>query len=157
MAIRLISLKRSRFLGSWKKARPGGVGIPTVAEPTDIEIQIMHASASEGESDLERVPSANPSVASSSFSGSDAQSNGNANQRGHHDGSAGRAFTVEQKAAVLRVRKCSPTAFYDILGLEEVKKTCTDSEIKKAYRKQSLLTHPDKNGYEGADEAFKSR
>lgn len=94
---------------------------------------------------------------SAKASGSDAQSNGNANQRGHHDGSAGRAFTVEQKAAVLRVRECSPTAFYDILGLEEVKKTCTDSEIKKAYRKQSLLTHPDKNGYEGADEAFKSR
>lgn len=84
--------------------------------------------------------------------------NGDAKSRSkdHHDGSSGRAFTVEQKAAVLRVRKCSPTAFYDILGLESVKTTCTDAEIKKAYRKLSLLTHPDKNGYDGADEAFKS-
>jgi DnaJ family protein B protein 12 len=76
--------------------------------------------------------------------------------RKHDDGSSTRAFTVEQKAAVLRVKRCKPTDFYDILGLESVKSTCTDSEIKKAYRKLSLLTHPDKNGYAGADEAFKS-
>lgn len=75
--------------------------------------------------------------------------------REHHDGSSGRAFTADQKAAVVRVRKCNPTAFYDILGLESVKTTATESEIKKAYRKLSLLTHPDKNGYTGADEAFK--
>ncbi|KAH0013536.1 DUF1977-domain-containing protein, partial [Aureobasidium melanogenum] len=75
--------------------------------------------------------------------------------REHHDGSSGRAFTADQKAAVVRVRKCSPTAFYDILGLESVKTTATESDIKKAYRKLSLLTHPDKNGYTGADEAFK--
>ncbi|TKA55864.1 hypothetical protein B0A49_10204, partial [Cryomyces minteri] len=81
--------------------------------------------------------------------------NGDAKHRQHHDGSTGRAFTIEQKTAVIRVRKCAPTAFYDILGLEEVKTTCTDGEIKKAYRKLSLLTHPDKNGYDGADEAFK--
>jgi hypothetical protein len=56
---------------------------------------------------------------------------------------------------VIRVRRCSPTAFYDILGLEEVKTSCSEGDIKKAYRKQSLLTHPDKNGYDGADEAFK--
>lgn len=73
----------------------------------------------------------------------------------HHDGSSTRAFTVEQKAAVLRVKHCSPTAFYDILGLEAVRSTASDSDIKKAYRKLSLLTHPDKNGYEGADDAFK--
>jgi hypothetical protein len=75
--------------------------------------------------------------------------------RQHHDGSSGRAYTPDQKAAVVRVRKCNPTAFYDILGLEATKKTATESDIKKAYRKLSLLTHPDKNGYEGADEAFK--
>lgn len=55
----------------------------------------------------------------------------------------------------MRVRKCGTTDYYDILGLEEKKAVCTDSEIKKAYRKLSLLTHPDKNGYTGADEAFK--
>jgi DnaJ family protein B protein 12 len=75
--------------------------------------------------------------------------------RQHHDGSTGRAFTPDQKAAVVRVRKCNATAFYDILGLESTKTTASESDIKKAYRKLSLLTHPDKNGYDGADEAFK--
>jgi DnaJ family protein B protein 12 len=86
-----------------------------------------------------------------------AQPNGDsdAKSRQHHDGSSGRAFTVEQKAAVIRIKRCSATAYYEILGLESVKSTCSDGDIKKAYRKLSLLTHPDKNGYDGADEAFK--
>ncbi|KAF2262303.1 DnaJ-domain-containing protein [Lojkania enalia] len=92
---------------------------------------------------------------SAKASGADPRPNGDAKHRQHHDGSAGRAYTVEQKAAVLKIKRCSPTAFYEILGLEEVKTTCSEGEIKKAYRKLSLLTHPDKNGYEGADEAFK--
>lgn len=88
-------------------------------------------------------------------SGAQPQPNSDAKNRAHHDGSSGRAFTVEQKAAVIRIKRCSPTAYYEILGLEAVKTTCSDSDIKKAYRKLSLLTHPDKNGYDGADEAFK--
>ncbi|KAF2399230.1 DUF1977-domain-containing protein [Trichodelitschia bisporula] len=92
---------------------------------------------------------------STKASGSDAKGGEGAKHRAHHDGSSGRSYTVEQKAAVLRVRRCNATAFYDILGLEEVKTTCSESDIKKAYRKLSLLTHPDKNGYDGADEAFK--
>ena len=94
-------------------------------------------------------------MSSAKASGSDAKPNGDARNRSHHDGSSSRAYTVEQKAAVIRVRKCGPTAFYDILGLEESRTTCNENEIKKAYRKLSLLTHPDKNGYDGADEAFK--
>ena len=82
---------------------------------------------------------------------------GDAKSRTHNDGSSGRAFTVEQKAAVIRVKRCKATDFYDILGLQEVKTTCSDGDIKKAYRKLSLLTHPDKNGYPGSDEAFKSK
>lgn len=80
---------------------------------------------------------------------------GGASNRQHNQGNQDRKYTVEQKAAVIRVRRCQATAFYDILGLEEVKKSCTESDIKKAYRKLSLLTHPDKNGHEHADEAFK--
>jgi DnaJ family protein B protein 12 len=70
------------------------------------------------------------------------------------DGS-GRSYTVEQKAAVIRVLKCGPNQFYEILQIESQRTTCSEGDIKKAYRKLSLLTHPDKNGYEGADEAFK--
>lgn len=91
---------------------------------------------------------------SATTSGADT-GNGGAKSRDHNQGNQDRSYTVEQKAAVLRVRRCQPTAFYDILGLETVKTSCTETEIKKAYRKLSLLTHPDKNGHEQADEAFK--
>ncbi|KAL8243826.1 hypothetical protein R6Q59_010084 [Mikania micrantha] len=89
---------------------------------------------------------------STSASGSDAQANGSAKSREHNQGNQDRKWTPQQKAEVIRIRKCTPTAFYEILSIE---KTATDGEIKKAYRKISLLTHPDKNGYDGADEAFK--
>lgn len=91
---------------------------------------------------------------SATASGADA-SNGSARNREHNQGNQERKYTVEQKAAVLRIRRCEATAFYDILGLESVRSSCTEADIKKAYRKQSLLTHPDKNGHEHADEAFK--
>lgn len=91
---------------------------------------------------------------SAAASGADA-SKDTARNREHNQGNQERKYTPEQKAAVLRIRKCKPTAFYEILDIEAVRKTCTESEIKKAYRKQSLLTHPDKNGHENADEAFK--
>ena len=91
---------------------------------------------------------------SGTASGSNAKANGDATNRSHNQGNQTRKFTDEQKAAVVRVRKCGPTAFYEIL---DIKKTASEGEIKKAYRKLSLLTHPDKNGYDGADEAFKSR
>jgi DnaJ family protein B protein 12 len=88
-----------------------------------------------------------------SASGASASQNDSArNRREHNQGNQERKYTVEQKAAVLRIRRCQPTAFYEIL---ELQKSCTDGEIKKAYRKLSLLTHPDKNGHENADEAFK--
>ena len=89
---------------------------------------------------------------SATTSGADASGNGGARNREHNQGNQERKYSPEQAAAVLRIRRCKATAFYEIL---EVQKTCADADIKKAYRKQSLLTHPDKNGHEHADEAFK--
>ncbi|KAI0911740.1 DUF1977-domain-containing protein [Ustulina deusta] len=95
-------------------------------------------------------------MSSAKASGTDAgNGNGGARPREHNQGNQERKCTPEQKAAVLRIRRCKVTAFYEILDLEAVRSTCTDADVKKAYRKQSLLTHPDKNGHEHADEAFK--
>lgn len=63
-----------------------------------------------------------------------------------------RSFTPAQKAAVDRVRKCRTYDYYAILDIES---TCTDGEVKRAYRKLALIMHPDKNSAPGADEAFK--
>lgn len=97
------------------------------------------------------MPDASTSGASASDGNARNRAAGGGHQA-HNQGNQERKCTPEQRAAVLRIRKCSPTAFYEIL---EISKTCTDAEVKKAYRKQSLLTHPDKNGHEHADEAFK--
>src|SRR6187402_1590165 len=88
-------------------------------------------------------------------SGADAKPNGAARSRDHNQGNQEKEVKAEHRRDVLRIRKCSPLAFYDILGLEAVKTTATEGDIKKAYRKISLLTHPDKNGHEHADECFK--
>lgn len=89
-------------------------------------------------------------------SGADAkQPNGSARSREHKQGNQDKEVKEEHRREIIRIRKCQPLAFYDILNLESVKTTCTDTDIKKAYRKISLLTHPDKNGHEHADECFK--
>ncbi|BGP33033.1 Chaperone protein dnaJ [Rhodotorula toruloides] len=67
------------------------------------------------------------------------------------DGGGG-DFTPAQLAMVKRVKACRVTAYYEILELE---KSCSDGQIKKAYRKLALGLHPDKNLAPGAEEAFK--
>ncbi|KAF3936636.1 hypothetical protein ABW19_dt0202575 [Dactylella cylindrospora] len=88
---------------------------------------------------------------SAKTTGSDASSS-TARNREHQQGKQDREFTPAQKQAVDRVRKCKPTAYYEILN---IKVEAEDGEIRKAYKKLALLMHPDKNGAPGADEAFK--
>lgn len=90
---------------------------------------------------------------SASSSGAQPNSSSNsAKSREHNQGRQGRDYTPEQKSAVDKVRKCKPTAYYEILS---IKAEASEAEIKKAYRKLALVMHPDKNGAPGADEAFK--
>ncbi|KAL2024157.1 hypothetical protein VTK56DRAFT_9937 [Thermocarpiscus australiensis] len=97
------------------------------------------------------MPDASASGASTSRNQNDGASAARS-RREHNQGNQERKYTAEQAAAVQRIRRCSPTAFYEIL---ELQRTCSDADVKRAYRKLSLLTHPDKNGHEHADEAFK--
>lgn len=77
---------------------------------------------------------------------------GSASKRGHQDGSKDRSYTKEQHEAVKRVLACQATDYYEIL---RIKKDCTETEVKKTYRKLALTMHPDKNSAPQADEAFK--
>ncbi|KAF6198096.1 hypothetical protein GE061_007843 [Apolygus lucorum] len=54
--------------------------------------------------------------------------------------------------AMKRLLSCKGKDPYSILG---VTSACTDEEIKKYYKSQALLVHPDKNSQPGAEEAFK--
>ncbi|XP_038210899.1 dnaJ homolog dnj-5 [Zerene cesonia] len=54
--------------------------------------------------------------------------------------------------AMKRLLACQGKDPYSILGVSE---SCTDEEIKRYYRRQAFLVHPDKNQQPGAEEAFK--
>ncbi|RVE47223.1 hypothetical protein evm_008091 [Chilo suppressalis] len=54
--------------------------------------------------------------------------------------------------AMKRLLACKGKDPYSILG---VSVNCTDEEIKRYYRRQAFLVHPDKNQQPGAEEAFK--
>lgn len=54
--------------------------------------------------------------------------------------------------AMKRLLACKGKDPYSILG---VTPTCSDDDIKKYYKRQAFLVHPDKNSQPGAEEAFK--
>ncbi|KAJ3125779.1 DnaJ, sub C member 18 [Nowakowskiella sp. JEL0407] len=65
-----------------------------------------------------------------------------------------RTYTPEQLSGVKRIKECKAKGdLYAILSLE---KSCSDADIKKAYRKLALQFHPDKCAAPGTDEAFKA-
>lgn len=54
-----------------------------------------------------------------------------------------RTSTHEQRATMLRLSRDFLLNFYEVLDL--TRKTATANDIKKSYKKLSLLTHSDKN------------
>lgn len=62
-------------------------------------------------------------------------------------------YTLPQRKTTTRIRQCDEHDYYGILGL---KKGCSLSDIRKAYRDLALRTHPDHNKFEDAEIAFKS-
>jgi len=54
-----------------------------------------------------------------------------------------KALRSELKKAQTALKRSKTKDYYKILG---VARTCTDAEIKKAYRRESLKHHPDKVG-----------
>lgn len=61
--------------------------------------------------------------------------------------------TSEGQAEVIRILRWPAWAYYKILNLEE---NAEESQIRQAYRKRSMLAHPDRNTDPDANEVMQS-
>lgn len=59
---------------------------------------------------------------------------------------------ITGEEAMDRLLRCHGRDAYAVLGLRA---DCSDEDIKRYYKRQAVLVHPDKNHWNGADEAFK--
>lgn len=62
------------------------------------------------------------------------------------------ALPTTGEEAMKRLLACKGKDPYSILGVTH---GCTDEDVKKYYKRQAFLVHPDKNKQPGAEEAFK--
>ena len=80
---------------------------------------------------------------------------GNGSDGGQHKRKdRGESGSKKQREVVNRVLNCPDLDYYKILDIEESAKT---DEIRKAFIKLSLLTHPDKSKVPDTAEAFRSK
>jgi DnaJ-domain-containing protein 1 len=122
-------------------------GVEALLAQADKELRLAAARSSSNSS-------SGPSATSSSTRASPMQRS--ESTASNSTGADGRAYTEEQKRIVqevLRAREGGRGAHYRVLRISD---TCTEADVKKAYRKLSLKVHPDKNSAPHAAEAFKS-
>lgn len=129
---------------------------PTAAKKSDSEtdFKFQPGTADGGQEGEHGRANGMPRSRSSNFA---AEANGNDPERSRNGIPRSKSTasvsdaTPEQIEIVRRIRKTKD--YYEILGLT---KTCSEGEVRKAYRKLSLKVHPDKNSAPGAEEAFKA-
>lgn len=130
-------------------------GEPTAAKKSDSETDFKYQAgtangAQEGDGRANGMPRSRSGNYAAEANGNEPERSRNGVPRSRSTASVSDA-TPEQIEIVRRIRKTKD--YYEILGLS---KTCSEGEVRKAYRKFSLKVHPDKNSAPGAEEAFKA-
>lgn len=65
------------------------------------------------------------------------------------------SLDLKSSGVITTVKTCVSAIIYCLNQLLGVSQDCTDDDIKKYYKRQAFLVHPDKNNQPGAEEAFK--